>query len=133
LLLGENSDGLIVHWELFEDVRSDSRLLLGALEVTKKPSAQSFKKSSQTVALVMRRSSGILPKTTRPSLITSARASHRSWPKRKATLTFAGMKPAAPGPKREWSVLPKFFWIYDFGGRFFGGMRMGSVGSLLWL
>ena len=36
LLLGENSDGLIVHWELFEDVRSDSKLLLGALKATEK-------------------------------------------------------------------------------------------------
>jgi hypothetical protein len=36
LLFGENSDGLIVHWELFEDVRSDSKLLLGALEATEK-------------------------------------------------------------------------------------------------
>jgi hypothetical protein len=36
LLLGENRDGLIVHWELFEDVRSDSKLLLGALEATER-------------------------------------------------------------------------------------------------
>jgi hypothetical protein len=36
LLLGENRDGLIVHWELFEHVRSDSKLLLDALEATEK-------------------------------------------------------------------------------------------------
>jgi IS5 family transposase len=36
LLLGENRDGLIVHWDLFEEVRSDSKLLLGALEATEK-------------------------------------------------------------------------------------------------
>lgn len=36
LLLGENRDGLIVHWELFEDVRSDSKLLMGALGATEK-------------------------------------------------------------------------------------------------
>lgn len=36
LLLGENRDGLIVHWELFESVRSDSKLLLDALEATEK-------------------------------------------------------------------------------------------------
>lgn len=36
LLLGENRDGLIVHWNLYEEVRSDSKLLLEALETTEK-------------------------------------------------------------------------------------------------
>lgn len=36
LLIGENRDGLIVHWELFEDVRSDSKLLLDAISATEK-------------------------------------------------------------------------------------------------
>lgn len=34
LLIGENRDGLITHWELFEDVRADSRRLLEAIEKT---------------------------------------------------------------------------------------------------
>lgn len=36
LLLGENRDGLIVHWELFEDNCSDSKLLEKALPATEK-------------------------------------------------------------------------------------------------
>lgn len=36
LLIGENRDGLIIHWELFEDVRSDSGRLIDAIEKTEK-------------------------------------------------------------------------------------------------
>jgi len=36
LLLGENADGLIVHWNLFEHVHTDSTLLLDAIEATEK-------------------------------------------------------------------------------------------------
>lgn len=36
LLIGENRDGLIIHWELFEDVRSDSARLLDAIRKTEK-------------------------------------------------------------------------------------------------
>ena len=44
LLLGENRDGLIVHWKLFEDVRSDSKLLLEALEATETTIAAKLQK-----------------------------------------------------------------------------------------
>lgn len=46
LLLGENRDGLIVHWDLFEDVRSDSKLLLGALEATEETIGTKLKEVS---------------------------------------------------------------------------------------
>ena len=44
---------------------------------------------------------------------------------RRSGYPSAGCSPAEPA-----SVLPKF---YDRGGRFCGGMRTGSVGSLVWL
>jgi len=36
LLIGENREGLIVHWELFEDVRNDNKLLPAAVAKTEK-------------------------------------------------------------------------------------------------
>jgi len=44
LLIGENHDGLIVHWELFEKVTIDSKLLLDAISSTEKTIGSSLEK-----------------------------------------------------------------------------------------
>jgi hypothetical protein len=46
LLLGENRDGLIVYWKLSEEVRSDSRRLLQAIEDTEKNTGVKLSKVS---------------------------------------------------------------------------------------
>ena len=101
LLLGENSDRLIVHWELFEDVRSDSKLLLGALEATENTIGAKLQKVVTDRGFSDEKMQRGLAKD-KPELIDHIYPrSPRNWPKRKPTVTFVGVKPAAPRPKRD--------------------------------